>query len=657
MRLTRRLSLAALAVLLLIAAAWAAMGRFTAPAEAVAAAAPAVRQSPPTKDIRVHWSIARVDSGVIAAGKTISIAMNAQIDEGWHVFGLVEPPGPIATSFTIPAGGPFTINGDIGAPTPTRKFDVSFNAETAFYEGHTAFTVPVKIAEGTTGKQTLTIEVLYQTCNDRLCMPPRTEKYGVEFTIGGTTTSAVVRGAEGAGVPGAEVPGATGSGTGTANVVDMSASTGASTLSAFVGLAALMGALSLLTPCVFPMVPITVSFFTNRASKNRREAVTQALVYGAGIILTFTGVGFALAVTFGAAGLNRFAADPWLNLGVTALFLFFAMSLFGVYELALPSSMLTAASKADSGKGRYVGTILMGFAFTLTSFTCTAPFLGTLLVLASQGQWQWPLAGMLAFSSVFALPFIILALAPQLISSLPRAGSWLMSVKATMGLLELAAAFKFLSNADLVWHWGIFTRTNVLIAWVIIAAVLVAYLLGAFKLGHAPRLKRPGMMRLATAAFCAIIVVWLGRGVAGQRLGELEAFLPPADLSGAAAGGELSWIMNDYDAGLAQAKKEGRPMLVDFTGYTCTNCRWMEANMFPRPDVSLELARYVRVRLYTDGKGEMYQRYQNLEQQLFGTVALPYYAVFNSDGKPVVAFGGLTRKPEEYIAFLRKGLE
>jgi thiol:disulfide interchange protein DsbD len=480
-----------------------------------------------------------------------------------------------------------------------------------------------------------------------MCLPPKTEKIALEFSIGASTITGVSAAANADAGPS----------TGSANVVDMSASTGASTLSAFVGLAALMGALSLLTPCVFPMVPITVSFFTNRASKNRREAVTQALVYGAGIILTFTGVGFALAVTFGAAGLNRFAADPWLNLGVTALFLFFAMSLFGVYELALPSSMLTAASKADSGKGRYVGTILMGFAFTLTSFTCTAPFLGTLLVLASQGQWQWPLAGMLAFSSVFALPFIILALAPQLISSLPRAGGWLMSVKATMGLLELAAAFKFLSNADLVWHWNIFTRTNVLIAWVLIAIVLVAYLLGAFKLGHAPRLKRPGAMRLATAAFCAIIVVWLGRGVAGQRLGELEAFLPPADLSGAAAGGELSWVMNDYEAGLVQAKKEGRPMLVDFTGYTCTNCRWMEANMFPRPDVTQELARYVRVRLYTDGQGEMYQRYQKLEQELFGTVALPYYAVFNSDGKPVVAFGGLTRKPEEYIAFLRKGLE
>src|SRR5262249_20856638 len=161
------------------------------------------------------------------------------------------------------------------------------------------------------------------------------------------------------------------------------------------------------------------------ARKNRREAVTQALIYGMGIVLTFTGVGFTLAIAFGASGLNRFAADPWLNLAVTAMFLAFAMSLFGVWELALPSRLVTAAARADCGKGRLAGTLLMGLAFTLTSFTCTAPFLGTLLVVASQGDWQWPLAGMLAFSSVFALPFVILAFVPQILASLPKSGPWL----------------------------------------------------------------------------------------------------------------------------------------------------------------------------------------------------------------------------------------
>ena len=160
----------------------------------------------------------------------------------------------------------------------------------------------------------------------------------------------------------------------------------------------------------------------------------QALIYGLGIVLTFTAVGFTLAVAFGASGLNRFAADPWLNLGVTALFLAFALSLFGVCELALPSSVLTAARRPTRARGRYAGTLLMGLAFTLTSFTCTAPFLGTLLVVAAQGDWQWPLAGMLAFSAVFALPFVILAMVPQLLASLPKSGSWLIAVKAVMGI-------------------------------------------------------------------------------------------------------------------------------------------------------------------------------------------------------------------------------
>jgi len=413
------------------------------------------------------------------------------------------------------------------------------------------------------------------------------------------------------------------------------------------------------------MVPITVSYFTNRAGprrgsgqgRSRRDAVKQALVYGFGIILTFTAVGFTIAVAFGASGLNRFAADPWLNLGVTALFVAFAFSLFGIYEITVPSRVLTAAAKADAGKGRYTGTMLMGLAFTLTSFTCTAPFLGTLLVVAAQGNWQWPLAGMLAFSTVFALPFVILALAPQWIAALPKSGTWLIAVKATMGLLELAAAMKFLSNVDLVWRWGIFTRTVVLVSWIVIAIVMVVYLAGLVKLGPVPRLRRPGVGRLVAVAAGIFLGVWLATGLAGRRLGELEAFLPPADLSGRANGAELSWIVNDYDAALAAARRQNRPLLVDFTGYTCTNCRWMEANMFPKPEVKQELDRYVRARLYTDGRGEPYRGYQEMEQKLFGTVALPYYAVFTPDGRAVLAFGGLTRNSQEFIAFLKQGLE
>jgi len=220
----------------------------------------------------------------------------------------------------------------------------------------------------------------------------------------------------------------------------------------------------------------------------------------------------------------------------------------------------------------------------------------------------------------------------------------------------LAAAMKFLSNADLVWGWGIFTRPVVIVSWIVVAGVLAVYLAGFVRLGPAPRLGRPGLARIAVSGACLLLAVWLATGLAGRRLGELEAFLPPADVH-AATGGELAWLLNDYEGALTEAKRQDRPILVDFTGYTCTNCRWMEANMFPKPEVSRALSEYVRVRLYTDGRGDLYRRFQQMEQELFGTVALPFYAVLTPSGEPVVSFGGLTRDPNEYLRFLRKGLE
>jgi len=612
----------------------------------------------------VRWSAARADSAAVKAGGPVNVEVTARIDDGWHLYALTQiAGGPNALAISVPKDQPFALSGPIQAPVPKTEFDPNFKIDTQFHADSATFTLPLKVAAGTKdGRYRFRAVVTFQVCNDKICLPPTEEELTVEIPVGtpGTpgprnelTLSSSLDKKDAPGDAGRNlepgVPGVPG-------VPDLAASSRASTLGAYIGLAALMGALSLLTPCVFPMVPITVSYFTNRPGRTRRDAVVQALVYGLGIVLTFSALGFLLAIVFGASGLNRFAADPWLNLGVTALFVAFALSLFGVWELTVPSRLLTAVSKADEGRGRFIGTALMGLAFTLTSFTCTAPFLGTLLVVASQGDWQWPLAGMLMFSAVFALPFVGLAIAPHVMASLPRSGSWLVAVKASMGLLELAAAMKFLSNVDLVWGWNIFTRDVVLVTWIVVAVILVAYLAGFMRLGYAPRLGRPRAARLTAVAAGIALALWLTSGLTGRRLGELEAFLPPADLAGA-HGGELPWILNDFDAAVAQARRENRPLLVDFTGYTCTNCRWMEANMFTRPEVTRELARYVRARLYTDGRGEMYKRHQALEERLFGTVALPYYAVFGVDGQPKVAFGGLTRSAQEFLVFLRRGLE
>jgi thiol:disulfide interchange protein DsbD len=604
----------------------------------VVSCAPTSAQAPtPAK-----WSMAALGPDAAVAGKTFDAQVSLTIDPGWKVYSLTQKPPPNALTITVSAGQPFKASGPPSGPLPHIAFDPNFSTDTEVHKEDSTFQVPVTSEPGANlAGASLRLIVRFQTCNERLCLPPK----DVELTATSVTGTA--------GLPAvaSAKAGTTATSGGSARVPDLAASQ-ASTLGAYIALAALMGALSLLTPCVFPMVPITVSYFTNRQGRTRRDAITEALVYGLGIVLTFTAVGFVLAVAFGASGLSRFAANPWLNIGVTTLFVAFALSLFGVWEIALPSGLVNAAARADAGKGRFVGTLLMGLAFTLTSFTCTAPFLGTLLVVAAQGDWQWPLAGMLAFSSVFAAPFVALALAPHWLKSLPRSGGWLIAVKAVMGMAELAAAMKFLSNVDLVWHWGIFTRNVVLVSWIVIALILVLYLAGLIPLGRAPRLARPRGGRLLASAATLALAVWLGAGLTGRRLGELEAFLPPIDNTAAVARGEQHWLTS-YEDALAIAAKTNRPVLVNFTGYTCTNCRWMEANMFTRPEIARELSRFVLVELFTDGRDELNQRYQQLEQDLFGTVALPYYAILGPDGTPKVAFGGLTRSSDEYLNFLR----
>jgi len=432
----------------------------------------------------------------------------------------------------------------------------------------------------------------------------------------------------------------------------------------FLWLAMGMGALSLLTPCVFPMVPITVSYFTIHAGQNRRSAVTTALIYAIGIILTFTALGLLLAAMFGAGGVNQLAANPWVNLLITAIFLGFALSLFGAYFIQVPAGILdklTAITRTRQGSSLF-GALLMGFTFTLTSFTCTAPFVGTLLVMTAQGNWRWPLLGMLVFSTVFAIPFFILALAPQLLSRLPKAGGWMVSVKVLMGFLEIAAAMKFLSNADLIWHWGIFTRQSVLAIWMACGAAAALYIFGLIRFPDDSKVEHISALRLTTGLLFLAISIALVPGLFGKRLGELDSFLPPSSaelgakkVGGASSASDVMWMLNDYDGALAEARQQHKLVFIDFTGYTCTNCRWMEANMFPKPEVSRLLSQFVTVRLYTDGDGVIYEKQQKMQQEKFGTVALPLYAIVRPEGSTVATFPGLTRNVDDFLIFLKKG--
>lgn len=603
------------------------------------------------------WSLQASDEKM-KAGDTASVVLSATIEPGWHLYSLDQPKGgPIATTIKVTEGHPVEILRTIRTGEPRSQPDPNFIVDgkpltTKYFLDAAEFKIDLKALEPTVLASTK-LDVRFQLCNDTLCLPPRVKRVSI------------------AGEEDVKKPVASNQPSGssyTSNSVQPTTDNRQppTDIWAFIWLAATLGALSLLTPCVFPMIPITVSYFTNHSSGSRSRSVRLATVYSLGIVATFTLLGMLLAIFVGAAGINVFAANPWVNILIAGIFLFFAFNLFGAYEITIPSGILSkldSLTRSQEGEGSgVIGALLMGLTFTLTSFTCTSPFVGTILVSASQGDWQRPLVGMLAFSSVFALPFFILALVPQWASSLPRAGGWMNSVKVAMGFLEVAAAMKFISNVDLVWKWGIFTRDVVLSVWIAIGIILAIYLLGKFQLSHDSKPERIGAFRLASAIVSLSISFYLITGLFGAKLGELEAFLPP-DLSPtstskfSSGGDKLQWIKDDYEGALAKGKSENKRVFVDFTGYTCTNCRWMEANVFPKPEVETEFRKMVLASLYTDGDGEIYERQQQLEQEKFGTVALPFYAILDGDGKTIATFPGLTRNVQEFVDFLKKGQE
>ena len=648
-----------------------------------------------------------------APSDKVTAQISASIDGNWHMYSITQGGGgPIPTRITVASDGVFKSGGTPTGSKPKREMDPNFGIMTEFYAGSASFRVPVAVdASAQPGPQMLTVNVRYQVCNETLCLPPKTLKVSAPVEIVAASAAQAVTSPTPTPTPtptlrptvadsnansksDAIARNVNSSSTTDTNLsanatnraeanpqpyreADTTAATVArpggidsgGSLWSFIWLAMTVGALSLLTPCVFPMIPITVSYFTNHAAGNRGAAVRDATVYALGIILTFTALGVALAILFGAAGMNQFAASPWVNLAITAIFLAFALSLFGSFNIGIPTSVLTKLDAFQRGKegsgsgGRIIAILLMGLTFSLTSFTCTAPFVGSLLVMAAQGEWFMPVIGMLAFSTVFALPFFVLALAPQLISQLPKSGGWLNSVKVVMGFLEIAAAMKFLSNVDLVWGWGVFTREIVLASWVTIALLIGLYLLGKFQLSHDTAIARLGAGRLLASVLFLTLGFYFLTGLFGARLGEIESFLPPATENSFVAmkqgngreggGGELSWMKNDYAGALRQAKQEGKAVFIDFTGYTCTNCRWMEANMFPKPAVRRELEKYVRVQLYTDGEGEPYEGFQQMQQEKFNTVAMPLYAILSADGTILATFPGLTRSEPAFVSFLQ----
>ena len=581
-------------------------------------------------------------------GEVAHVLIKASMDDEWHIYALENAgEGPVASRIKI-SGDIVDEQGLIEHREPIEKFDEGFGVKTRFFKGTADFRVPIRIKEDAPiGEKTLSVYMLYQVCNESLCYPPAEVNINASIII----EDGPVREEFSEFVSKRTVS--------SSSEINLDDAIAAGFWS-FVLLSISMGFLALLTPCVFPMIPITVSFFTHQGELEDQKPLNQAIVYTLGIVATFSILGMILAVTLGATGANQLAANPWVNLFIGSLFVYFALSLFGAYEIQLPQS-LRQLSLDQEKRGGYIGTLFMAVTFTLTSFTCTVQFVGLLLVAASQGQWFWPLLGMIVFSTAFAAPFFFLALFPQYLAKMPKSGGWLNSVKVVMGFLELAAAFKFFSNTDLVWGWGFFTFNSVLAIWTMIMFFTGLYLLGKIQLPHDSKLESLGVARMMLSLFFLTFSLYMGTGLFGRPIhGMIYSYLPPKlekEFSAVDKDNnteKLIWYSN-LEQAFTEAKLVEKPIFLDFTGYTCTNCRWMETNIFTLKDVEDRFNELILVHLYTDG-GENHKEYQQYEIERFGTAALPYYVILSPQDEVLATFPGLTRDVDEFLDFLDKGL-
>jgi len=605
----------------------------------------------PTEVVQVAIT---VDRTAVRPGEQVVIRARVDVQPGWHIYSNdITGMGPIPTHFEFDERGPVVAAGPFVEPEAKRVWDEGFEMDIGWHSGTFTLSQPVKLADDlAAGPVTLAGQFVYMACTETQCLTP----YAIDFSFRLDATEGAIRAAY---VFGGSQPVQTGSITGLEGTeIQRAIQAG---LGAFLLLSLGMGLVALLTPCVFPMIPITVSFFLKQGESGEIGPVRSAGLYAGGIVVIYSALGLILALTLGASGANQLASNPWINLILAGLFAFFALSLFGMYEIQLPSAF-RQFSLAQEARGGLLGIFFMALTFTITSFTCTIQFVGLLLVAASQGHYLWPAIGMVTYSIMFAMPFFFLALFPQYMAQLPRSGSWLNSVKVVMGFMELAAAFKFISNSDLVWNWGLFSHQTVLAAWTVILVLTGLYILGKIQLPHDSPAERISVPRLLISGAFLIFAFLLGAGLTGQKVPSLvAAYLPPQlaqENRGVALGNQLEALTwhSEYADALAEAQRSGRPIFLDVTGYTCTNCRWMEANIFTKQVVVDRFKRYVLLRLYTDA-GDHYKEKQQFVIDRFGTVALPLYVLLEPDGSEIGRFPGMTRDADEFAAFLDQGLK
>jgi thiol:disulfide interchange protein len=574
------------------------------------------------------------------AGSTIRIRAAIHIDQGWHLYSASSAAG-IPATFKV---SPESLQRVLQEP-PKRAFDAVQGMETETYEGDTAFLLDVKVrADAPAGPDNLTVNARYQTCNDKSCVAGN-QTFPVAFTVdpAAPAPSAAIP----AGFAEAKPPVA-----GSASATPASDSQG---WGAFVLLAFGAGLACIFTPCVFPMIPITMSYFLNQQSGEKRGGgVSQAVVFCLGIIVLFSGMGLLVTALLGPVGVRQLGSNPWVNGFISALFIAFGLSLLGAFEITIPSSVLTKLNQS-SGTGGFAGTLLMGLTFALSSFACVGPFVGTLLAASvSEGRAR-PVVGMVVFATGLALPFFLLALFPSYLKRLPRSGGWLARVKVVMGFVIIAAALKYLSSVDQVLQWGFLTRERFLAAWIVLFGMAGLYLLGFVRLEGVKADENMGLGRLLTGMAFLIFAVSLWPGMSGGKLGLFDAYVPAAAETspGASSSDGLVWLKDRYRDALDQARREHKLVFIDFTGYACANCHWMRANTLARPEIVAVLKNFVLLELYTDKLDATDEANADLQQKKFGSIQTPFYVIVDPDEKLVDKWDGLTRDGAAYLAWLQ----
>jgi len=669
----------------------------------------------------VHWS-----SAFKQEGKTLKVSFTAKIDAGFHLYALDGPEdGPQRTEFhfetvegLLAEGSPLVSEGNV-----ISKNDETFGMVLSYFENRVTFTQSFSIQ-----KDAWKLEgyVYFMSCNDGMCTPPTQWDFvhvsptpakdpttalqdptpalpreGENKTASSDSKSSNVEnlsdiqpvaadsvlstpslGRDGVGSLAGEGPvglwtpviselHAFGASEG-----DMSGETRSWWYILIAGF--LAGLIALVTPCVWPMIPMTVSFFLKR-TKDRSKSIRDAYTYGISIIVIYVLLGLVVTGIFGASALNSLATNAVFNIIFFLLLVIFAFSFFGAFEIALPSSWTTKLDeKADATTG-LLSIFFMAFTLCLVSFSCTGPIIGTLLVeAATTGSRLYPAIGMFGFALALSLPFTLFALFPSMLKSMPKSGGWLNMVKVVLGFCELALAFKFLSVADLAYGWGILDREVFLCLWIVIFLFLGLYLLGFIRLPHDDDPQpsdRVSVTRLTLALVSMAFALYMVPGLWGAPCKAISAFAPPMSTQDFKLGEQAVTTYHDYEEGMAAARRAGKPVLVDFSGFGCVNCRKMEASVWTDPEVKQIIDNeYVLIELMVDDKTPLSEievveengkqvklrtigdKWSYLQRYKFGANAQPFYVLLNADGKPLTGSYSYNEDVPAYVEFLKRGL-